>query len=67
MQPLGAVINRHRFPNIGHGRLPGFVSSLTGPFPLQAAEEPFHWRIVSTVTYSIRDHDHTMLFQQRAK
>jgi hypothetical protein len=49
MKTLRVAIHRHIFPDIGNGRLPCFVQPVTGPFPLQAAEEPFHRCIVPSI------------------
>ena len=64
MKTLGVVIHRHIFPDIGNGCLPGSIQTVTGPFPFQAAEEPFYRCIVPAVTLAAHTADHPMLLQQ---
>ena len=64
MKTLRIVIHRHIFPDIGNDFLPGPVQPVTGPFPLQAAEEPLHRSIIPAVTFPTHTANHPMLLQQ---
>jgi hypothetical protein len=50
MKTLRVVIRRHIFTDISNRFLPGSIQTVTGPFPFQAAEEPFYRRVAPAVT-----------------
>ena len=63
MQTPGIVVHRHIFPDIGNRFLPGSIQTVSGPFPFQAAEEPFYRGIVPAIAFAAHATDHLMLLQ----